>query len=487
MITSKEKTLRHMAEKYGQEHLFQFWNALDESQRGELLDALEQVDFALMDRLIHEWVLNEPVSETFRHIAPIDLIPPTSASSCDADAAREAGEQALRDGKVGAFVVAGGQGTRLGFEGPKGSFPIGPITGKSLFQYHAEKIRNAQRRHDVAVPWYVMVSPANHQATRDFFQQHDYFGLNSRDVLFIVQRMVPCVDERGRYLLETPSRPAMSPNGHGGCIQALVEGGALEDAERRGVEVLSYFQVDNWAAKIVDPYFIGHHALRNAAMSSKCHRRHDPREAVGVHCLCDGVYRVIEYSELDLYPKLLETDDHGAPAFFAGNPAIHLLSTSFIRELYERLDRFPWHRAHKRIPYTASDGTLVKPEQPNGYKFETFIFDALRFAPHPPIALEIEPAGEYTPIKQWDGPNSVQSARQSMADFWANWLEALGAHIPRNAEGHCTAPIEISPCWALSRDEFMDKMAECEVALGDGIAIDENGQATRPSEEQCLI
>ena len=478
-----EKHLRQITAAHGQEHVFRFWDTLDEQGRHRLLTSLETVDFDLLERLIHSWVLTEPPEEHFSEIVPVPVLPVADPDDPKSREAFEAGETALHAGKVAVFVVAGGQGTRLGFEGPKGSYPIGPITGKSLFQYHAEKIRNLQERYQVALPWYVMVSNANEAATRAFFQDNHCWGLDPANILFIAQRMVPCVDTAGKLMLEAPDRIATSPNGHGGAIQALVDGGALEDARRRGVEIISYFQVDNWAVKVADPYFIGHHCLRNAAMSSKCHRRNDLREAVGVHCLCDGAYRVIEYSELDLYPQLLQADAAGHPVFFAGNPAIHLLSAAFVRDLYDHFETFPWHRAFKRIPFVDDSGNVCKPKEPNGYKFETFVFDALRFAPHPPVALEIIRAGEYTPIKQYDGINSVVEARASMADYWADWFEAAGCEVPRDEHGHCTIPLEISPAFALSREEFKQKMAGRVISLEDGIAVDADGYGCRLSRQ----
>lgn len=480
MSTSRENVLRATACNHGQQHVFRFWEQLTPDARGQLLDMLAQVDFALMDALITRWVLNEPVPEQYAHIVPVTTIPPVAVGDREAAQAVAAGEEALRNGKVAVFVVAGGQGTRLGFDGPKGSYPIGPITGKSLFAYHAEKIQHLQRRYNVELPWYIMVSQANEASTRAFFQDNSYFGLDPGNILFFTQRMVPCVDTDGKFILEAPHRLAMNPNGHGGSIQALVDGGAIDDAERRGIEIISYFQVDNWAVKVADPVFIGYHRLRNAAMSSKCHRRNDPREAVGAHCLCDGVYRVIEYTELEMYPQLLETDDEGNPVFHVGNPAIHLLSTGFVRSIYEHFDKFPWHKAHKKIPYMDDNGHRVCPDKPNGYKFETFVFDALRFTHHPPVALEIGRAGEYTPIKQYHGINSVVAARQSMADYWADWLEAAGCAVPRNAHGACTVPIEISPAFALTKEEFIAKTAGEAFDLSQGIAIEADGNRRHP-------
>lgn len=454
-----ESELRGEASAHGQEHVFRFWDELDGEGRAALLADLDQVDFPLMDRLAAEWIKSTPPAAQFERIEPVPVIPVVDPSRPDAREALAVGEAALRAGRIGLFLVAGGQGTRLGFDGPKGSYPIGGLTGWTLFRYHAEKILNLQRRYGCVLPWYIMVSQTNGPATRAYFEANGWFGLEPDNVIFITQHMVPCMDGDGKFMLESPGRLAMNPNGHGGCIQAMVEDGVLEDARKRGIDTLCYFQVDNWAVKVADPYFIGYHLQAGAEMSSKNHRKHLPREAVGVHCLCDGVYQVIEYSELDIYPQLLETDAEGKVIYYAGNPAIHILSVDFVQRVYDNFDQFPWHLAHKRISYINSDGALVNPDKPNGYKFETFVFDALRMASHPPVALEINPPGEYTPTKQFDGENSVVAARESMTGFWAKWLDAAGSAVPRDGGGRPVHAIEISPLFALTCEEFVEKSA----------------------------
>jgi len=473
MWTDLERQLRELAGEYGQEHIFRYWDTLDTGARARFLEDLARIDFPLMRRLAETWILNAPEPERFSDIQPIPVIP----AEPEDPAAVAAGEDALSRGEVGLFLVAGGQGTRLGFPGPKGCYPIGPLTGKTLFQYHAEKIRNLQRRYGCVLPWYIMVSETNEAATRAYFQENAWLGLAPDQVYFLRQRMVPCMDDHGRFLLEAADRLAMNPNGHGGCIPAMKEEGVIQDARDRGVRWLSYFQVDNWAVKVADPVFLGHHVLRNADMSSKVHRKNDPREAVGVHCLCDGDYRVIEYSELDLYPQLLETDEAGNLRFFAGNPAIHVISVDFVERLNAHYDEFPWHVAHKKVPCLDDTGALVKPDRPNAYKFETFVFDALKFVSHPPVALEIRREGEYTPTKQPEGVNSVAASRQSMANYWGGWLEKAGWTVPRDAGGHVAVPVEISPVFALTEREFLERAPEPRT-VNSGVVIEADGSTS---------
>jgi UDP-N-acetylglucosamine/UDP-N-acetylgalactosamine diphosphorylase len=468
-----ESDARDRLEQNNQEHILRFWDKLDQSQRDMLLAQIDTIDFKLMNRLIERWIENEPPEERFEEIKPVPVIPKGGGE--DAREAWEAGETALREGRVGLLLVAGGQGTRLGFDGPKGAYPVGPITGKSIFGYHAEKIRNLQRRYKCVLPWYIMVSDTNHAPTEAFFKEHNYFGLEPENVTFFEQRMVPCVDEDGKFLLDQPGKLAMNPNGHGGVIPAVMDNGLVEDARKRGIDTLSYFQVDNWAVKVADPLFIGYHVMGNAQMSSKNHHKNQPHEAVGVHCICDGVYRVIEYTVIDLYPQLLETDSNGDLVHYAGNPAIHIIDVGFIEQLNANYDDFPWWRAHKKIPYVNEQGERIEPEEPNGYKFETFIFDALRFIKHDPVALEIPRLGEYTPIKSYEGDNGVVAARESLRTYWGGWFERAGFPVRRDVEDKVAVDIEISPDFALDEEEFLDRSKGRQYDALSDIAIDPEG------------
>ncbi len=456
--------------EFGQDHLLRFWDELDAAQRATLSAQIAQIDLELTQRLIDAWIKSTPSPEHFSRIEPANVIPLPTPDRPDARAAWDAGEAALRAGRVGIVLVAGGQGTRLGFDGPKGTFPIGPATGRTLFQYHADRILYAQDRYGCTLPWYIMVGETNEAATREYFAANGYLGLDPANVRFFKQAMMPTVGEDGRILLESKSRVAMNPNGHGGCIPALVENGILDDARARGIDLLSYFQVDNWAVKLADPYFIGYHVLGDGQMSSKVKRKSTPREASGVFCVCDGRVRVIEYTELDIYPALLETDANGRLVHFAANAGIHVLDVEFVDRVYRDYNRFPWHCSHKKVAHIDATGQLVKPEKPNAYKFETFVFDALGYATGRPIAMEIDVKTEYALSKQMDGPGGVTEARQLMHDYWGGWLEAAGC--PRDLSG---IDIEISPRYAATQAEFVQKAKHLRWPASGNIAIGPDG------------
>src|SRR5207248_26357 len=305
-----------------------------------------------------------------RHKAHIPLpkvIEPVQAFPREPDAARrqlyedaeQRGHEMLRQGKIGAFLVAGGQGTRLGYDGPKGEFPITPVKNKPLFQVFAEQIRAYSRDAGKTMPWYIMTSEVNDAATRDFFKKHNFFGCNEKDVFFFQQGMMPAFSMDGKLLLAEKDSLALSPDGHGGSLRALDKSGALADMRKRGVEQLSYFQVDNPLVHCIDPLFVGLHEITGSEMSSKTIPKANALEKVGNFVIGDGKLQVIEYSDL---PEELAraTNPDGTPRFNNGSIAIHALRVPFIERLNEtgRLD-LPWHRAEKKVPYLDERGTVV--------------------------------------------------------------------------------------------------------------------------------
>ncbi len=298
-ILDREAEIRKRAEKAGQGHLFAWWSQLDQAERASLLEQVDAIEFPLLESLVKGLVMHPREEEAVTlEPAPIIPIPKTDAEKKARELATEHGEALLREGKVAALVVAGGQGTRLGFQGPKGAFPIGPVSTKCLFAFFAERILAAQRRYGPTVPWLIMTSPANDVETREFFEENDFFALVPEQVHFFVQGTMPAVDKRGKILLASRHEIARSPDGHGGTLRALERGGALDRMEAQGIQEISYFQVDNVLVKVPDPVFIGHHVRAGAEMSSKVVLKAYPGEKVGVIGMRGGKLGVIEYSDL---------------------------------------------------------------------------------------------------------------------------------------------------------------------------------------------
>jgi len=454
-------TLRRRATQAGQEHVFRFWDDLPEAGRRRLLAHLADVNFDQLQRLVEAHVLHPQPQALPADLEPAPFIPlpATEAQRAERERMRGLGADLLAAGKVAAFTVAGGQGTRLGYDGPKGAFPVGPVSGRPLFQVFAEGLLAARRDAGAPIPWYIMTSETNDEATRAFFDKHDCFGLPADDVKFFRQGMMPAVDHEGRLILSAPDSLARSPDGHGGSLLALARSGMLTDMADRGVEYISYFQVDNPLVPPVDPVFLGYHADAGSEMSSKMARKRDPGEKLGVFCLSQGRLRVIEYSDL---PDDLAEARHqdGTLRFEAGSIAIHVID----RAMVERLTAggafaLPFHRAEKKVPCVDDHGRTVTPDEPNGVKFEMFVFDALPLAANP-VVLEIDRSREFSPVKNADGQDSPATARRDMVRLAAAMLDAAGVGVPRDEGGEPAVQVEVSPLAARTVDELKAACAD---------------------------
>lgn len=453
-----EQKLIERVYEAGQGHVFRFWDELKDDSRRRLLNQLKEVDFDLLAELDRKFIQTQEGDRIQGKLEPADFIalPKSQQEKEAATQARLTGERALQQGRVAAFLVAGGQGTRLGFHGPKGLFPISPIKEKSLFQLHAEKILAMSKKYDVVIPWYIMTSETNHQQSIDFFEAHEYFGLNAQDVMFFRQEMVPALDPKGRLILDAKDHIFTNPNGHGGSLAALKRSGALDDMRRRDIDLIFYFQVDNVLVKICDPVFLGHHVERHAQMSAKVVAKTDPYEKVGVLGRVDGRLGVIEYSDLSDEQKEARNPD-GTLRFGAGNIAIHVLNVEFVEQENQGGLQLPWHVAHKKIPCLDENGNLIEPDKPSGYKFETFVFDALGDAEEA-VILEVKREEEFSPVKNAHGVDSPATARRDMINLYGRWLEMTGVQIPRDSQNHVKGEIEVSPLFALDAEELIEKV-----------------------------
>ncbi len=454
--TSDLKRLQQRLEQHGQEHLLTFYEDLTPTQQEALIRQLESLNLVYLSELISSHFRSKPDLSL-----PESLEPPPYFSVSEAEPghyvkARELGKSLIRQGQIAAFTVAGGQGTRLGWDDPKGTYPATPLSNKPLFQLFAEQLQKTGELYNTTVPWYIMTSQTNHGVTQDFFDAHDYFGLKRENVMLFPQGMLPSISFDGHLLLSEKHALALNPDGHGGSLAALEASGALADMERRGVTQISYFQVDNPNVHTVDPLFIGLHVGEGSEISSKMLRKASPKEKVGVFCVANGKLSVIEYSDMpDELATATKAD--GSLQFEAGSIAIHLISLSFALKLARgRGDRLalPLHRAEKKVPHVdTATGEYIKPSVPNAIKLERFIFDALPLARNS-IILETDRVEEFAPIKNADGTDSPESSKRLQTERAARWLEAHGVEIPRNADGEVDAVIEISPLTALSAEDL---------------------------------
>ena len=438
--------------RHGQQHLTFGWDRLSAAEQNELVAQLARINFPTV-RALYE-VRDAPASAlpARESIRPVPV-----RSSAAPKEVRAAGEEALRRGEVAVLVVAGGQGSRLGFEKPKGMYPIGPLSHASLFRIHAEKVLALSRRYGRPVPLLVMTSPATHAETEAYFREHDHFGLPRDTVCFFQQGTMPAVNiATGQLLLEAPGRLFLSPNGHGGTLTALADTGLLGELKERGVRHVFYFQVDNPLVKVCDPAFLGHHVAAGSEASSKVVFKEHPGEKVGVLAVVGGRCAIIEYSDMPA-AMAAERDEEGALRFRAGNPAIHIFDVEFLRRVTAS-GGLTYHVARKKVPhFDTGSGALVNPTVENALKFELFIFDALPLADRW-LAMEASRAEEFAPLKNATGADSPHAVRAAMSRLHASWLTAAGVSVPSAPDGEPVHEVEISPLFALDAAECRAKV-----------------------------
>ncbi len=477
MATATTPAILEAFQRAGQGQVFAFFQQLDQAGRQRLLAEAAEIDLGEIEHLNRTLLGKTAAAVDLAGIAPAPFVPlPENGGNPGEWAkAKAIGEDALRAGRVAAFVVAGGQGTRLGYDGPKGTFPVTPLKKKTLFQVFAEKIRAAGARYGKPIHWFIMTSHANHAATESFFQENAYFGLDASRVHFFRQGRMPAVDFNGKILLESPSSIAMSPDGHGGSLRALARSGALDVMKREGIDTLSYFQVDNPLVRVIDPSFIGFHLLRGSEMSSKMVPKAYAEEKVGHFCTQGGKLVVVEYSDLPMALQKEMDPATGQLRYRAGSIAIHILNTDFIRRMAGAGEgvSLPFHRADKKIPTVDASGKPVKPEKPNGVKFELFVFDALPFSKNP-VVIETRRADDFSPVKNAEGVDSPKTCAQDQLRQFARWLKGNGADVKTDPTGVPAATVEVSPLFGYDEDSFADSWRKLapKPAIGEGLYLE---------------
>ena len=406
----------------------------------KLTNQVLALDWNELQIALEECVFNQNSSTLPEKYGPASYFPikPENAEQEELYArAFKHGETLIRDGKTAAFTVAGGQGTRLGYDGPKGTLPVSPIKNKPLFQLFAEQIHGLSQKYEVSIPWYIMCSPLNLEATINHFEESNYYGLRRENLKFFAQGVMPATDFEGNLLLASQDSLALSPNGHGGSLKALIDSGSVSDMKERGIEHISYFQVDNPLVSIVNPLFIGLHDLQSSDMSSRSLTKAGPFEKLGNFVSIGDRITIIEYSDLP-EDKALEKEDDGRIKYRAGSPAIHVLRRDFIEQFASGEIKLPYHRAEKKVAFINHNGDLINPVEPNAVKFETFVFDALPLARNP-LILEADRLEEFSPVKNMTGVDSLESSQADQIKRAKRWLSPLNLSMPGSST------IEICP------------------------------------------
>ena len=385
--------------KYGQEHVLKYYAELPDEQRNTLIEQIDRTDFTVIGQ----------AAETGKRgtIAPIKAM-----TIPEIDMGRERferiGMEAVKAGKLGAVLLAGGMGTRLGSDAPKGMYDIGISKPVYIFQRLIENLMKVVEKAGNYIQLFVMTSEKNHDATVGFFNEHDYFGYDKDYIAFFKQDMAPAADFDGKVYMEAKDSIATSPNGNGGWFLSMKKSGLLELVEKSGIEWLNVFAVDNVLQSIADPVFAGAVLEGGYSVGSKVIRKVNPQEKVGVMCTEDGRPSIVEYIELT-EDMLTQRDENGEYAYNFGVILNYLFKVDKLVKLLER--KLPYHKSAKKIPYINEAGELVKPEEPNGYKYEQFILDMIQMLDSC-LPFEVVRGKEFAPIKNKTGVDSVESARE---------------------------------------------------------------------------
>lgn len=406
------ETIRKTLRKYSQEHLLNGYERLNEAKQKQLLNQIENTDFELINSLYNN--AKREFNNQNSEITPIEYLDKEKLNGYYRNY-QEIGENAIRNKKLAAVTMAGGQGTRLGHDGPKGTFDIGLESHKSLFELLSDSLREQGRIYDVIIPWFIMTSEENDEETREFFAKHRYFGYQKdKNIFFFKQGELPMVDTEGKILIGEDGLIKEAADGHGGIYEALVKNGMTKKMRELGVEWIFIGGVDNCLVKMVDPILMGIAIEKQVTAAGKSVVKANPQEKVGVFCKKNGKPSVVEYTEIP--QEMAEATDERGELIYGES---HILCNLFNIDAVERMGSkpLPYHSAFKKATYIDKDGNKVVPDGPNAYKFEAFLFDAFGELDDMAI-LRVRREEEFAPVKNAAGVDSPETARDLYRKFY---------------------------------------------------------------------
>lgn len=455
-FTEAEQRIVRKLHEDGQAHVLRWVDELDEAGRRRLMQQLAELDFELLKEF-KLLIQTPPTDVGFADVepAPVERLPLQEFRREAERGITARGLRALEADRVAVVTVAGGHGTRLRYDHPKGMFPITPIRRQSLFEFFAEQVLAARRRYGCRLPWLIMTSPTNDAETREFYRQNEFFGLGEQTVHFFVQQVNPILDGEGRLLLAEKDRLLVGPDGHGGTFAALARSGLLEMLRSGGWDLISYFQVDNPLVTVADPRFLGHHRHKGADFSCKVVPKRDPAEGLGLAVLKGNRPAVIEYVDVPAEVAAARMPS-GKLRLRFGSIAIHVMDVPFAERVAGHPEGLPWHVARKQYEIVGEDGRKTLSQPKGCHKFERFIFEALAFADQCAF-VEVRRNTEFAPVKNAEGEDSPDTARRLMQRRWLQWLQAAGASVklPKDLS---SPTVEISPLYAADPEELKERL-----------------------------
>ena len=397
--------------KYGQEHLLSQYNKLTEEKKAQLLNEILTLDFQQIEELYKR--INTTVDFNNSKIEPINYTDKSSLSEQELKKYEEIGLKQIKEGKLAVVTMAGGQGTRLGHNGPKGTFDIGLDSHKPIFEILCDTLKNAQKKYGIYVTWYIMTSAENNGDTVKFFEEHNYFGYPNDKVIFFIQGKLPMIDPKGKILIGKDGLIKQAADGHGGIFLSMKKNGIIYDMKTRGVEWVFIGGVDNVLVNMVDPVLLGLATDKKMLAAGKSVVKANPQEKVGVFCKRNGKPSVVEYSEIS--PEMAEATDKNGELIYGES---HILCNLFNIEAIEKISKntLPYHSAFKKAEYIDENGNLISSDKPNAYKFEAFLFDAFETLNDMAI-LRVKREEEFAPVKNAEGEDSPETARKLYKEF----------------------------------------------------------------------
>ena len=439
-------------ESLGQQHVLRFWNEIPAESQQRLANQIKEINFNQLSILVGE----KDHSTDWGALADKAELPPAISlqqlkSGAEFESADSAGRAALSNGEVAMVLTAGGQGSRLGFDHPKGMYPIGPISNRTLYQMIIEHLLARAQQFGTVIPLYIMTSPPTHDESLSFLEEHEFFGMAREHVKLFCQGVMPAVDDNGKLMLSSKESIFVSPDGHGGTLAALSKHGILSEMKQRGIQHVFYGQVDNPLIQVCHPALLGYHINRKSEMTTQVVRKNDPLQKVGNVVSVDGVVQIIEYSDLP-ETNARQTNPDGSLKLWAGSIAVHVFDLAFLEQADQSADSLPFHRARKKVPFVDENGNLVQPDSPNATKFEKFIFDLLPMAKNA-IVCEVDPAEGFCAVKNAppapsETPDHVRAA---ISDLHKSWLVEANVVVSEKAL------VEINPKFAVDAAEVKTK------------------------------
>lgn len=413
-MNKKYEKVKEILKQNKQEHLLIWYDKLIEQKREQLLDTILKIDFEQIQGLYKQTQQKKDFKEC--KIEPLSYIDKQRLSKEEKEKYEACGMKEIQEGKYAVVTMAGGQGTRLGHNGPKGTFELEVGEKKPLFTLLAQTIKDANKKYKTTIPWYIMTSKENNYKTTDFFKRHDYFGMGEENIKFFIQNELPMVDVKGKILVDETGMVKEAADGHGGIFEAMNQDGIIKDMKKRGINWIFIAGVDNVLAKMVDPILTGL-AIKNKCLAAgKSVVKSNPKERVGVFCKKDNKPSVIEYTEIT--DEMAEARDENGELLYGES---HILCNLFNIKAIEEIakNKLPYHSAFKKAKYIDKNGVIVVPEVPNAYKFEAFIFDAFERLDDMAI-MRVKREEEFAPVKNAEGVDSPETASKLYMDFMKN-------------------------------------------------------------------